>query len=565
VRRGEFRATASRKRRIPLAPAPAPARPAPSSRRPGWLVPALAAPALGWLFSRAAYFSAWMDDDAFISFRYARNLVRGLGLVFNPGERVEGYSNFLWTVLLAAFHRVGFGIPETARVLGCLFSLLTILLLLVWGPRLLPTPRGVGAIPRWLGALAALLLCTSETWAVWAVGGLENELGAFLVLCAFLAYFRSLEGPAPATAPLVASGTACALAAMTHPSYALFGSLLGAHLLVATARGRGGPRALAAFAGPIVSVALPYGAWKLAYYGHLLPNTFRAKVAMTPAVLFRGARYFRDALSAFPLPFLVLTLLPVALVVRRVRDPRPWLLVAAVVSYCAYGLSIGGESFPAFRLLVVVLPLLFVLVQYAVGLAAGALRSAASRNLAAAALSIAALAVTAVSNHRSPRARVLDVDVEQDLLGLIRTASLALTREFPPGTLFAYSGAGVVAFYTGFPFIDTLGLTDAHIAAREIPDAGARDAGHEKGDGRYVLARAPHVIQFSIASFTAVMRSDDELMALPGFRLRYRRVLLPFTFAPRGGAPRALELPLFVRRDLLPRPGLRLVAGEPPP
>nr|MBK7068484.1 hypothetical protein [Deltaproteobacteria bacterium] len=198
-------------------------------------------PALGWLGSRASYFSAWMDDDAFISFRYARNLVGGMGLVFNPGERVEGYSNFLWTVLLAAFHRVGFGIPETARVLGCLFSLLTIVLLLVWGPRLLPTPRGGGgAIPRWLGALAALLLCTSETWAVWAVGGLENEFGAFLVLCAFLAYFRSLEGPAPATAPLVASGTACALAAMTHPSYALFGALLGAHLLVATARGRGG-------------------------------------------------------------------------------------------------------------------------------------------------------------------------------------------------------------------------------------------------------------------------------------------------------------------------------------
>ena len=39
-------------------------------------------------------------DDAFITFRYAANLAHGHGLVFNPGERVEGYSNFLWTVLL---------------------------------------------------------------------------------------------------------------------------------------------------------------------------------------------------------------------------------------------------------------------------------------------------------------------------------------------------------------------------------------------------------------------------------------------------------------------------------
>src|SRR5438552_12188088 len=45
---------------------------------------------------------AWATDDAFISFRYADNLVRGLGLVYNAGERVEGYSNFLWTLWCAA-------------------------------------------------------------------------------------------------------------------------------------------------------------------------------------------------------------------------------------------------------------------------------------------------------------------------------------------------------------------------------------------------------------------------------------------------------------------------------
>ena len=49
----------------------------------------------------AAWRRAWVCDDAFISFRYAENLVRGFGLVFNPGERVEGYSNFLWTMWCA--------------------------------------------------------------------------------------------------------------------------------------------------------------------------------------------------------------------------------------------------------------------------------------------------------------------------------------------------------------------------------------------------------------------------------------------------------------------------------
>jgi hypothetical protein len=45
--------------------------------------------------------SQWGLDDAYISYRYAENLVRGEGLVFNHGERVEGYSNFLYVLAVA--------------------------------------------------------------------------------------------------------------------------------------------------------------------------------------------------------------------------------------------------------------------------------------------------------------------------------------------------------------------------------------------------------------------------------------------------------------------------------
>ena len=50
---------------------------------------------------------AWLSDDAFISFRYARNLHDGLGLVFNAGEYVEGYTNLLWTLAMAAVLHLG--------------------------------------------------------------------------------------------------------------------------------------------------------------------------------------------------------------------------------------------------------------------------------------------------------------------------------------------------------------------------------------------------------------------------------------------------------------------------
>src|SRR5262245_65582120 len=57
-------------------------------------------------------------DDAYISFRYGDNLVHGHGLVFNPGERVEGYSNFLWVMAMAPAI-AGTGDPTLfAQVLG---------------------------------------------------------------------------------------------------------------------------------------------------------------------------------------------------------------------------------------------------------------------------------------------------------------------------------------------------------------------------------------------------------------------------------------------------------------
>ena len=65
---------------------------------------------LAWLTSVAWF----LTDDAFISFRYVRNLLEGHGLVFNPGEYVEGYTNFLWILELAALWGL-FGLrPEQA-------------------------------------------------------------------------------------------------------------------------------------------------------------------------------------------------------------------------------------------------------------------------------------------------------------------------------------------------------------------------------------------------------------------------------------------------------------------
>ena len=56
---------------------------------------------IGGIFIRNMLAYDYLSDDAFITMRYARNFAQGLGLVFNPGERVEGFTSFLWTIILA--------------------------------------------------------------------------------------------------------------------------------------------------------------------------------------------------------------------------------------------------------------------------------------------------------------------------------------------------------------------------------------------------------------------------------------------------------------------------------
>jgi len=195
---------------------------------------------VAWLASREFYYRRWMDDDAFISFRYARNLVHGDGLTFNPGERVEGYTNFLWTLLLAGCGRLGFDIPVSAQILGALFSFATLALFMRFGS----SWDSAGGRDPWrsdpIAIVPALLLCASASWAVWAVSGLENTFEAFLVTLGFLAYFRAMADESgnrrPRRRNLLAASVALSLATLTHPSNVVFLGVAGVHRVMVAIR-----------------------------------------------------------------------------------------------------------------------------------------------------------------------------------------------------------------------------------------------------------------------------------------------------------------------------------------
>ena len=263
--------------------------------RPGRI--ALGAAYLPWLALLAwlTSLSWFLTDDAFISFRYVRNLLNGHGLVFNVGERVEGYSNFLWILELAAVWRILDIPPEHAAPwLSVLFTAGTLALMLWWIARL-PRLRMRGLV-SWC---ALALVCSSATFAVWtSAGGLETRQFTFFVVAAvvFLSLYRNLRWG------LLAASLSLALASLTRPEgpliaaccFAWFGALQLPDALNALQRdhepqdrslkttivamaSRIDWRGLICLIAPFALIVGAHFLFRYAYYGEWLPNTYYAK------------------------------------------------------------------------------------------------------------------------------------------------------------------------------------------------------------------------------------------------------------------------------------------------
>jgi hypothetical protein len=451
----------------------------------------------------------WMLDDSFISFRYAENLASGHGLVFNPGERVEGYTTFLWVVLLALGKWLGANTVLLSRILGTAFSLGCILLLL-------NARRFHASIRPESGLLAALFLGSCGVFTAWAPSGMEVDLFALAILWLVLFFLLLLESQAGIKKWLLWGGCA-ALTAMVRPEGMLVAGLLFLQLLVEwlIRKKRGFLPAALAF----TALYAPYFLWRLFYYGYFFPNTFYAKVGVGAGQLARGWVYAQNFVSAV-LPLAILFLLYFLLLpwLRELR--RIFLLPLIFLVYTMYIIAVGGDVMPAFRFFAPVLPLLCLVAACALSSLAGSFRPGRL-------LLLLVAGVLVFFNLRELRGnRFIYQKIKLDKTAEIgREVGLWLKRQDIATAVLATNTAGSIPYYSGLRTIDMLGLNDVHIAHRRIPSLGQGIPGHEKGDGAYVLARKPDWIHLGGPRGSLRpdhgFRSDEEIFALPEFRRDY--------------------------------------------
>lgn len=444
-------------------------------------------------------------DDSFISFRYAHNLARGHGLVFNPGERVEGYTNFLWTMLMAGAIAVGADVVMISKVAAAVAGIATLWLAFHLGRQELDS--------RWSGAVIAGMLAMTASFARYAVSGMETLLYGMLVMLGLYLYLHSLKAN---TIPFVA-GIVLALAAMTRPEGALIYGIVTLHfILILWLRPHPTRKRLVYLSGWLAGygvVYAPYFAWRYAYYGYLLPNTFYAKVGQPGLAMFvRGLLYLRDVLLLLN-PQAVLCL--VLGLFWRGRRATQTLLFGLVGVYLGYLVAVGGDQQAFFgpRFVLPLLPLIYTLgAGGALGLAIR-LGQRRQRWLYGGLISALVCIFALWSSFERQGYKGLQNTMHR---GWVTVGHWLTTQAQPIDTL-AVEAAGIIPFYTDLYTIDMLGLNDLHIAHLDMPTGGGL-AGHEKTDPAYILARRPTYLatwldQHGRTTYSGPQTAIDQLQA----------------------------------------------------
>ncbi|HAL61529.1 MAG TPA: hypothetical protein DCP08_03870 [Chloroflexi bacterium] len=427
-------------------------------------------------------------DDAYISFRYAQNFARGHGLVFNIGERVEGYTNFLWTVLLALFILVGVEPGPVAMALGGLFALGTMILL-----------YGKFAQNSLVVSLSLLLLAVDGSFALWSVGGMETAIFTFLLLSGIFAYLQ--EGEDERLALL--SGLLFALAALTRPEGVLVFAVTllhrALHRLLVERRLLARLDLLRIFS--FLGLYGPYFLWRYNYYGYLLPNTFYAKVTTeeVSAQVARGFAHLRTFLGVH-LGWLLIPLTLVPLLKRKVNFV--WSYLVFVVSiYLSYIVYVGGD-WSVGRFFVPILPAFYLLVAMGADEAYMSLQTwfrergqeGYLRGVGGLLALGGVLALFIFSSLGGEHEHFIRRFQAREATRARVTMGRWLREHLPPDTFIAVDAAGQIPYYSEMRTLDMFGVNDEHTAHMKVDTMGQGTPGHEKFDFDYIMWRRPNLI-----------------------------------------------------------------------
>ncbi|MEW6104576.1 MAG: hypothetical protein AB1630_12315 [bacterium] len=466
-----------------------------------------------FLYFYVAYINSkthWMVDDAFISFRYAKNLADGKGLVYNEGERVEGYTNFLWVLILSFFAKAGIDIVPLSKYLSFIFALLTIIITFYIPSLLYKKP-----LNPIFNLISCLFLASNTTFTLWILSGLETHLFLLLTISSIA---LSLYNSKSLYLPILIF-----LATLTRPEGILIFGITFLYKLILE------KRIDIRFILLFLLLYVPYFVWRYSYYGFLFPNTFYAKVGsdfITQSK--RGIVYTYEFLKASG-SFLFI---PAIFVFIGYKSLKLLYVSLMLIIFTLYIILVGGDCLPQYRFFLPVLPILYLFVQEGLrymceikvkikrGFPLGYLFIPLTLGIILFFIKLS-FGVTSSYIHKP----IPDKLVEDG-----RRFAPYILNDSNRGKSIALNSAGSPAYYLpSFKIIDMLGLNDVHIAHKKVmvKIEETKATGHERYDGAYVLSKKPDYIVFGSISNPRLMFSGDlEIFQDKRFIMDYEPVVI---------------------------------------
>jgi arabinofuranosyltransferase len=487
-------------------------------------------------------------DDAMISMTYARNLAHGHGLVWNPGgERVQGYTNLLWTLYMGLLHLV----PVAKSKMSLLVQVSSAVLLMV---NLFVVRKLAGAVSggsRFVSLGAVTLTAFYLPLNSWSLQGMEVGLLTLLVSLALWRALEALHDQVFSAWPYVM----LAVAVLVRLDMAvLFLTILG---FMVSADPRARSKHLAVGLGLLGSALAVQLVFSRVYYGDFLPNTYYQKLVGYPFG-WRVAKGLYAALVFIWRMNWVFFVVPVGLVLSR-RRKSELLLAAGFLAQLAYSIYVGGDAWESWgganRYVCIVMPAFFILFFAGARALGGSVKAYADRcltraqpgsvdkRLARAGVVLVFLSLANLNAIYGPAAltemtlfkRTLHVEDNQKMV----ERALVIDRVTTGRATVAVVWDGAIPYFAERPAVSILGKNDRRIAHERMRTAsGAKQIaafypGHLKWDYAYSIGTLkPDVV---------VHLWQDPESARPYLEGDYVQVKIDgFTLYLRSGSPNIL-------------------------
>lgn len=447
------------------------------------------------------YFS--LLDDAMISMRYAKNFANGHGLVWNPGEYVEGFTNLLWTLYMSAWHLL----PIPPHLMSLPIQLTSLVALITAGWQIYSIIERI-IEEKWLRIAALAMAVFYWPLILWSLLGMEVGIITMMLMITVRIVL---------TKQLTSRNVILLYGILGVMTLVRFDTVIYLVAISGYLMWRDREARMQHIAYLVATFAIFIGgqtAWRLAYYGEFFPNTYYLKMTGFPA-FYRITRGIYELFHFTHQPGLVLFLLPIVWNLWR-RTPLTNLLLIVFCSACLYSCYVGGDAWEwyggANRYILPVMPLYFILIfvflqdLWTMLRERVTLRSPRIKWIAA--LGFVLLYLT----YNTPNVTAWNPDSFDELLLIERPFEVPdhisrveqarwLNANTKTDARIAVTWAGITPYFTDRAFIDLYGKCDKYIARTEGKYwSGSRKGlgfvpGHTKWDYDYSIGKLkPDVI-----------------------------------------------------------------------